>query len=189
MKKDKMNEYNLSSYETVIADINSKDNMNKFVVNTENYLSVEYTENLYTYTMNCYNNISPAIYLLIAIAVIIGSVIIYNISQINLMEASQEIGVMKSLGVRQSYINRTWLLEALAKYVIASFIGIPIGAVIGKFVLGAMKSRLWEYPYQFSIPYVLLTLGITLAFVFVSHLLSMRRIEKWNLADLCRAKE
>lgn len=189
MKKDKMIEYGLSSYETILANINSKDSMNTFVVSTKDYLSVEYKANLYDYTMKCYDNIRPAIYLLIAIAIIIGSVVIYNISQINLMESSQEIAIMKSIGVRQSYIERTWLVESLLKYVIASIIGIPIGSLIGKFVLAKMKSRLWEYPYQFSFPHVLLTLAITIIFVLFSHLLSMRRIEKWNLADLCRAKE
>lgn len=189
MKKEKMAEYDIDSSEILLATIKDKDLMNEFIVKTSNYISIEYKENLYKYTLSCYNNIKPAIYILVFIAVVIGSVIIYNISQINLLESQNEIGIMKTLGVRQSYVNRTWLMESLFKYLFASLLGIPLGAIFGKFVLGKMKTRVWEYPYELSLSYILLTLGITLGFVLICHFLSMRKIEKWNLADLCRQKE
>ena len=189
MKKSKMEELNLDSLDVVLANITSKDSMTSFVSKTNNYLSVEYKENLYLYTMSCYNNIRPIVYLVIGMALIIGSVIIYNISQINLVESSREIAIMKSLGVRSSYINRTWLVESIFKYILALIFGIPIGTLLSAYCLNEMKSRIVEYPFDMSFVIVLLTAFLTLLFVLVSHFLSMRRIEKWNLADLCRQKE
>ena len=189
MKKETMEELGLLNFEAILANYNNKNQMSEFVSKTSNYLSVEYKDNLEKYTTTCYNNIRPVIYLVIAMAVTIGSFIIYNISQINLVECSKEISIMKSLGVRQSYINRTWLTESLLKFVLASIIGIPLGALFGKFVLHKMKNRLWEFPYLLSFKLVLIALLITLFFILVSHFLSIRRVEKWNLALMCKGKE
>ena len=189
MKKETMEELGLLEFEAILANFNNKNQMSEFVSKTSNYLSIEYKDNLEKYTNTCYNNIRPVVYLVIGMAIIIGSFIIYNISQINLVECSKEISIMKSLGVRQSYINRTWLIESLLKFILASIIGIPLGAIFGKYVLHKMKNRLWEFPYFLSFKIVLITILITLFFVLVSHFLSIRRVEKWNLALMCKGKE
>ena len=46
-----------------------------------------------------------------------------------------------------------------------------------------------EYPFDMSFIIVFLTAILALVFVLFSHFLSMRRIEKWNLADISRQKE
>lgn len=108
-------------------------------------------------------------------AILLGIVVIYNLSLMNFKERSRDIATLKVLGFNQGEILRSLLIESLS----LTLIGVAIGLVLGyPFMLGVLEnnivslvSYLYHIYFKTYIFAFLLTFGVAVA---INILLSLR---------------
>lgn len=93
-----------------------------------------------------------------AISLIVGGIGIMNIMLVSVTERTREIGVRKAIGAKKGNILTQFLIEALVVTGIGGAIGVLIGIGVIKFIIGGLKL----VPEVYSIPWIMLSFGISL---------------------------
>ena len=132
---------------------------------------------------------SVGVYIIIAFALAMSLMIVMNRMKSSLMEQQQELATMRVLGVFRGEITLSWLLQSLLQYALAVLIGLPAGAVAACLILREMSTARREYPFANRPQEFLLAAGILLLFLLLGHFLSMRKLKRWNLAEMGRVFE
>lgn len=93
-----------------------------------------------------------------AISLVVGGIGIMNIMLVSVTERTREIGIRKAVGAKKRNILTQFLIEALVVTGIGGIIGILIGVSVIKFIIGGLKL----VPEVYSIPWIMLSFGISL---------------------------
>ena len=83
----------------------------------------------YSVIMNVLNGI---LFLIASISVVVAGVNIMNTMYTSILERTQEIGIMKSLGAKNSFILFTFMIESGILGLIGGILGIGLGYAIAK---------------------------------------------------------
>jgi len=93
-----------------------------------------------------------------AISLIVGGIGIMNIMLVSVTERTREIGIRKAIGAKKRNILSQFLIESLVVTGMGGIMGILIGLAVIKFVIGGLKL----VPEVYSIPWIILSFGISL---------------------------
>ncbi len=128
-------------------------------------------------------------YLLVAMASVLGMVIIVTTSKSNLLEQKRELCVLRTLGFQHSQISRHWFLQSLLQFLVSCGAGLLAGRSVEKEALARMSDASREFP-MVSEPWLYVaTLTVVLAYVILSHFISMRSVKQWDLVESVKDKE
>ena len=150
-------------------------------------------DNNYVYTVNYdtlkeYNKkefdsyVVPAI-IIIVFSMVIGFIIVVNINYYNLVDQKKNLSVFRSLGFHSNEISKNMFIQSITQWVTSIIIGLPVGIVLSKFVLKMVSSDRREYIYASGIKEVLITVILLFVYIVISHLISMRKINKLNISE------
>lgn len=92
---------------------------------------------------------------LVAVALVVGGIVIMNIMLMSVLERTREIGVRKALGARRIDITRQFLAESATLSSVGAGVGMAVGIVLAKLVDVAT-------PLPASVPVWSIVLGVTL---------------------------
>ncbi|UCC49585.1 MAG: ABC transporter permease [Gemmatimonadota bacterium] len=92
---------------------------------------------------------------LVAVALVVGGIVIMNIMLMSVLERTREIGVRKALGARRIDITRQFLAESATLSSVGAGVGMLIGIVLAKLVDVAT-------PLPASVPLWSIVVGVTL---------------------------
>jgi putative ABC transport system permease protein len=92
---------------------------------------------------------------LVAVALVVGGIVIMNIMLMSVLERTREIGVRKALGARRIDITRQFLAESATLSSVGAGVGMVIGIVLAKLVDVAT-------PLPASVPLWSIVVGVTL---------------------------
>ena len=104
------------------------------------------------------NVVITVLAIIAAISLVVGGVGIMNIMLVSVTERTREIGTLKALGAKPSFIRQQFLLEAVVISQIGGVAGIVLGMLIGNvvaFLTGA----------GFIVPWLWMFLGVLICFV------------------------
>ncbi len=104
------------------------------------------------------NQLTMAISLIAAIALIVGGIGVMNIMTVSITERTREIGTRKALGAEDSMI----MLQFISEAIILCLIGGLIGMVIG-ITLGDVASKLMGYDPTISVASICISVGFSMA--------------------------
>lgn len=91
----------------------------------------------------------------------IGGIGIANTLTLNVLERRREIGVMRSIGARDSHMVQIFLTEALLMGVGGFIAGLLIGYPLARFLVYVMSTVLFPLDFVFPVEMVLAALGFT----------------------------
>ncbi|MGE4509147.1 MAG: FtsX-like permease family protein [Eubacteriaceae bacterium] len=132
---------------------------------------------------------NAGVYTMMICAFIVGALIIYNMSLINIKERLRDYAVMRVLGISPGAIARGTYLEILIQFVIAIVIGLGMGNVFADQMLLNMNSDNITYFNANTIGvFILIALAI-FAFMTFGHLLAVTRIYKLDLIESLKTRE
>ncbi|MDO4274121.1 MAG: ABC transporter permease [Eubacteriales bacterium] len=151
------------------------------------YLSFKTSQE--TGTENRLEKTEVAVYIIAAMSFLIGFVIVYNMSIINLKERKRIFVIMMSLGMSIQEIGLATFAELFMQYVVSLFIGSIIGRFLGNILLQMSSTDLIQYPKMFSIQGFLVVALVIGAFMVMGHLLALRQIAKVEIVKELRSKE
>lgn len=141
----------------------------------------EYNDRLMAFTYSSY--------ILNAVSIILGFMIVFNMMQTNLKEQKRTFATIRTLGYQRREISMSNLFMSLVQYVFAMALAIPLGMVLSKLLLNGISIPSQIFPFPRSILMYLLALGLVLAFLLISHFISMHSMKKWNLPEAVKERE
>lgn len=95
---------------------------------------------------------------LVAVALVVGGIVIMNIMLMSVLERTREIGVRKALGARRIDITRQFLAESATLSTLGAAIGVALGWGLAKLVDVA-------FPLPASVPLYAIVMGVALGMV------------------------
>ncbi len=122
-----------------------------------------------------------------AISLLVGGIGIMNSMFTNVLERRREIGIMKSIGGRNSDILKIFLIEAM----IVGAIGGAIGSILGYGISEAIEAYAWAAGFKMltvkvDIPLMLFGVGFAVIIAGISGYLPARRAAKLQVVDSLR---
>ena len=128
-------------------------------------------------------------YVLNAVSIVLGFMIVFNMMQTNLKEQKRTFSTIRTLGYQRSEISMSNLVMSLIQYFFAMVFAIPGGILLSKLLLDGLSIPKQIFPFPHSwVMYVLSTV-LVLAFLLISHFISMNSMKKWNLPECVKERE
>ena len=122
-------------------------------------------------------------------AILLGIVVIYNLTLMNFKERSRDIATLKVLGFNQKEIMRSLLIESLS----LTLIGVLIGLVLGyPFMLAVLENNivsLVSYLYHIYFSTYIYAFLLTFGVAAVINLLLSLRIRKVKMVESLKSVE
>lgn len=171
----------------VAEDIKEKLRRSRGIKKDEEDFSVETAENLVASFKNVLLVVQVVLIGIAAISLIVGGIGIMTTMYTAILERTRQIGIMKSIGARNSDILLLFLIESGLLGVVGGIIGIFIGFLIGKGVEeAAVYYGLEIFRAYFGIELVLGALMFSFLVGCVSGILPAYRASKLNPVDALR---
>ena len=186
------------NYEVLFGDINLnmalfntnylKDTKDQ-LLNDDDVMLLNIREDNSKVISNSLSNMSFIVAIMIFSSAILGIVVLYNLSNINITERAKELCTFKVMGFTNlevnNYINR--------ENYICTFFGIILGIVIGKYfeeyILGIIKSNNIYFIRDFNIYSFLLGIALTIVFTVLVNILLYFKIKRLNMVDAMKSVE
>lgn len=141
----------------------------------------EYNDRLLTFSYSSY--------VLNAVSLILGFMIVFNMMQTNLKEQKRTFSTIRTLGYQRSEISLSNLIMELVQYVISMIFAIPLGILLSKLLLNGISIPSQFFPFPRSPWMYILSVLFVLAFLLISHFIAMNAMRKWNLPEAIKERE
>ena len=189
LSKAQMDELGVSYVSSYILDVKNTSQLLKYLSENRTQSLTVFTDSLSKDLHNIFDATDIMIYIMIAFSLGIAFTILCIMSQNALMEQQRQLTIFRAIGFTVFDISNVWTLQSVAQLFVSSLIGVPIGALSIYILLTLCSSSSQIYPFVFSWIAVLIAIGFVLAVVIACHLIAMRSISKWNIADNTRSRE
>ncbi len=122
---------------------------------------------------------------MVILIAIVGGLGLAITMSLNVMERTREIGILRSLGAQNGVIRRLVLVEGLTIALMSWIIAIPLSIPLAVFLGDALGVSLLATPldYIFSIPAVLIWLGLIIIISIVASLIPAQTAAKLTIRD------
>ena len=96
---------------------------------------------------------------------------------------------MRVVGFRIRDISKYFLIQELLYIAIATIFAVPFTLLLTKILLGHISTYRQIYPFIIDIKIILLSILFSVIIIFISHIISMFKINKWNLSLNTRLRD
>jgi putative ABC transport system permease protein len=122
-------------------------------------------------------------------ACLIAAGVVYNSSRIILSERSRDLASLRVLGFTRREVSGILLGELAVIVVCAIPLGLLLGQVLGGWLVWAMNSELYRFPYIVSPQTRLFAVGVVATAAVVSGLVVRRRVDRLDLVAVLKVRE
>ena len=180
-----------NNYETLLLNIdnNNKQNLLEYLSNKGGYLYTVFIDDSYAKSQKDFEIYNVAVWITIFLAIIIGLLIVINTTVINLQEAKRKLCMFRVLGFTQNEISRNMFGQSIIHFILACVVGFPIGVSFAKVSLHKLSIPNKEFVFVNRIYVYALTGVIVFIYVFLSHIIAMHTLKKWNIAENIKGRE
>lgn len=134
-------------------------------------------------------SLGQVIAMLVICASILAFIVIYNLTNINIMERIREVATIRVLGFTIWETNTYIFRENLILTSIGGLLGLVLGKYLLAYVINEINVKMIFFDARLSPISYLLSLAITMAIAILVNLFSFRRITKIQLAESLKAVE
>lgn len=149
--------------------------------NEENDFRIASAQDILTTVQTITSLLTVMIVAISGISLIVGGVGVMNIMLVSVTERTKEIGLLKAIGAKQKDILTQFLIEAMVMTLTGGLIGIVLG-VAGSFIV----SLAFKIPFVFSVPAVLVAVGVSSLVGIIFGLYPARRAARLSPIDALR---
>jgi len=161
----------------------------EYLTQRDDYLYSEFTDVLLESMEDTYATYDLAAWIIIAFAIVIGLLVVINITQTNLLEQKRELCVLRTLGFSARELSRKLFSQSLIHFALACLVGIPAGHAVALLALAQISTPSREFAYANGLFEYALAMLIVFAYIAFSHVISMRSLRKWDINEGAREKE
>ena len=138
---------------------------------------------------NMLNTMKTMLVLIIGIAVILGTIIIYNIGILSLTEKTYQFATLKVLGFKDKQIRKIFIKQNSWIAIISIILGLPLGYALTNYLFKVAIEKHYNFGAHINIiSYIIAAIGTYLITYIVSNILS-KKIEKIDMATSLKGNE
>jgi lipoprotein-releasing system permease protein len=175
-----------------VYDIYDVDNLANTIMALVPYEARPWTADFGSFLTNM-NVMGASAYLISAFSLIASAFSIAAVLIVSVLQKSQQIGILKSMGAKQSQILRIFVFEGLGVAIFGSFLGAFIGTLVVYFLglltrastqIGKPPDQL--FPVKILPTYIALAVVAAIITTVIASVLPARRAAKLNPVDVMR---
>ena len=189
LSKDQMDELGVDYVSSFIMNVKDNAELLKYLSSTRNQCLTVFTESLSKDLHGVFDTMDVMIYMMIGFSLGMAFIILCIMSQNALMEQQRQLTIFRAIGFTVLDISNIWTLQSISQLLVSALFGVPAGALAIYILLSLCSSSSQTYPFILSWPAIFIAIGFILLVVTACHLLAMRSIKKWNIADNTRTRE
>ena len=134
-------------------------------------------------------SMSYIIILIILSAGALAFIVLYNLTNINIMERTREIATVKVLGFNSRETSAYVLRENVILSVIGALIGLVAGIFLHMFVMSFISVDMLAFDIRISVWSYPLSFAITVFFAFVANFFMRFKLDRINMAESLKSVE
>lgn len=157
--------YNIEELDKIIDNIKKDLRRERNVDEGKEDFTVESTKKFVESFLTIFNVISTLLIGLASISLLVGAIGIANTMYTSVLERNREIGIMKSIGAKNSDIVTIFLIESALIGLVGGILGVALGAGISLIVEKAIGAFLGEGFFEVFLPWWLLLGSVLFAMV------------------------
>ena len=127
--------------------------------------------------------------LVILFAGALAFVVLYNLTNINIIERIREVATVKVLGFHSGETASYVLRENLMLSVLGGLLGLGLGKLLHWYVMLQVQVDAMTFDMRISILSYLLSFLCTIVFALIANLLMRFKLEKVNMAESLKSME
>ena len=174
---------------SLFLDVSDEDQALNYLANNENQCLTVFSSSLKKDLRSRFGSVDIIIYVLIGFSLLMGFTILTIMSQNALMDQKRQVSIMRSVGFRIIEVSNLWTLQSASQLLISTLFAVPIGALFAYWLFDLATIPTQIYPFVFDWPSILFAFAFIFVVIFLSHVVSMVTINRWNLADNTRSRE
>ncbi len=132
--------------------------------------------------------VMASVLILLLFAGILAFAIVYNVTIINIRERSMEISVLRVLGFEKVEIFKLINKENILVGIFGILAGLPLGKQMCKGVVYSISQELMSIPLSLKTSTYLLAAFITLLFILIAQMATIRKIYNINFLDALKSR-
>ncbi len=170
---------------SLLIDIDKRDEQRllDFLAARNTYFYCQFANLMEEALSDVYANFDVAAWTNVGFAVLIGLLVIVNITQTNMLDRRRELCVFRTLGFSRAEISRNMFAHELSSFVLAAMVGIPLGRFVTQTLLAQLSTANRSFAYSSTPAEYALTLAIVFAYVVASHVAAMRMLHGWSITE------
>ena len=138
---------------------------------------------------NMLNTMKTMLVLIIGIAIILGTIIIYNIGILSLTEKTYQFATLKVLGFKDKQIRKIFIKQNSWIAIISTILGLPLGYALTSYLFKVAIEKHYDFGAHINIiSYIIAAIGTYLITYIVSNILS-KKIEKIDMVTSLKGNE
>ena len=189
LSKEQMDKLDVSYVSSFIMNVKDSAQLLSYLSSTRNQCLTVFTESLSKDLHGVFDTMDVMIYMMIGFSLGMAFIILCIMSQNALMEQQRQLTIFRAIGFTVLDISNIWTLQSISQLLVSALFGVPAGALAIYILLSLCSSSSQTYPFILSWPAIFMAIGFILLVVTACHLLAMRSIKKWNIADNTRTRE
>lgn len=167
-----------------LADGVSEEDFLSAMIPIEGCSSATFTAKQYESGKSTMDLIKLAMTIIIACAVCMGFVIVYNTSQYAYMDWERTYAIMRAEGFSVRQLVSVSLAEVVSQYIVSLFVSIPLGLLVASVLLEELRDHAISYPLA-DIPLMCaVTALIMLLFIAFGFALSVIRLKRMRMTEV-----
>ncbi len=186
---EQMEKLEVSYVTSYIMNVTTEADLQHYIAENKNQSLTVFTSSLSKDLHGIFDAMDVMIAIMVAFSIGMAFIILTIMSQNALMEQQRPITVLRAIGFTVMDISNFWTIQSIGQLFFSALFGLPAGALSIYILLSLASSNSQVYPFVFSWPTALMALGFILIVLIVSHLIAMRIIASWNIADNTRSRE
>ena len=155
----------------------------------DGYLYVIFTHSLRNGFETLYETYDLYAWILVGFAIVIGLLIVLNITAASLIEQKKGLCMFRTLGFSVGEIGQNLFLQSVLRLLFSLVIGIPIAGRIARYAPSAISTDSRIFPYVSGFKELLITGLIVFGYTLISHMLSIQRIRSWDIVEAVKDRE
>ncbi|MBE6017546.1 MAG: FtsX-like permease family protein [Lachnospiraceae bacterium] len=152
-------------------------------------VSVSVFADLENMISNMMSSLNYVILLIIASAAALAFVVLYNLTNINILERIREIATIKVLGFRRRETSEYVFRENIVLTTIGMVIGLVLGVFLHSFVIDQIVVDLVYFKKNITLLSFILSIILTFSFTLLVNLFMTAKLEKINMAESLKSVE
>ena len=176
------------------AFVNFKDGVDVYeagshVASYSKTISISLTDEMLSRVNSMLDSMKYVVMLVIGCAAALDFIVLFNLSNINILERIREIATIKVLGFKNFETSQYVFRENLIMTLCGAIFGIPLGIALHDFVMNKIKIELIAFesvrtPFTYGI-----SIALTFLFTFFVNLMMRRRLARINMAEALKSVE
>ena len=159
------------------------------LLDAENVASVTLAEGMRERVANSLGSMNYIVLIVLVCAGALAFIVLYNLTNIMIMERERELATLKVLGFTVTEQNAYVFRENLVLTGVGALCGIPMGIALLHYVMAQIKISTMYFGCQLAVKSYFFAILLTFAFTLIVDFLLLGKIRRINMAEAMKAIE